>query len=406
MSKPSSRRVLGLSVLSALGLYSLLAASPASAFVLNGSNVTVSADDVNRSFDIFFDGSINEKSVSGLSSKATFTFLGFSSVGKNTEAAFKILLSNTSGNGISSRSSALGFDVNQPLLGVGNSDNAGSTRTSGLFSNDREGAFPNQFGDLDVCFTNGNTCQGGQNGGVYTGSSGSFLPILAFSGKVNTFTLSNFGVRYQSINGNGFNGDSGTGHGSTPPPVAAPAPTPAPPVVVAPTPVPPVVVAPTPAPPVVVAPTPVPPVVVAPTPAPPVVIEPTPVPPVVVEPTPVPPVVVEPTPAPPVVVAPTPAPPVVIEPTPVPPVVVEPTPVPPVVVAPTPAPPVVVAPTPAPPVVVAPTPAPPVVVAPTPAPPVVVAPTSDSTPQSVPEPGTVGGLVMAGLALLRQRRSR
>nr|WP_199318278.1 cistern family PEP-CTERM protein [Leptolyngbya sp. FACHB-541] len=363
MSKPSSRQVLGLSVLSTLGLYSLLAASPASAFVLNGGNVTVSADDANRSFDIFFDGSINEKSVSGLSSKATFTFLGFSSVGKNTEAAFKILLSNTSSNGISSRSSALGFDVNQTLLGVGHSDNAGSTRVSGLFSNDGEGAFPNQFGDLDVCFTNGNTCQGGQNGGVYTGSSDSFLPILAFSGNVNTFTLSNFGVRYQSINGNGFNDDSGTGHGSSPPPV-----------VVAPT--------PTPASPIVVAPTPTPPVVVAPTPVPPVAVAPTPAPPIVVEPTPAPPVVVEPTPAPPVAVAPTPVPPVVVEPTPALPVL-------PVVVEPTPALPV-----------------PPVMVEPTPVPPVAVEPASDSTPQSVPEPGTVGGLVMAGLALLRQRRTR
>ncbi|WP_347277368.1 cistern family PEP-CTERM protein [Leptolyngbya sp. FACHB-671] len=306
---------------------------------------------------------MNEKSVSGLSSKATFTFLGFSSVGKNTEAAFKILLSNTSSNGISSRSSALGFDVNQTLLGVGHSDNAGSTRVSGLFSNDGEGAFPNQFGDLDVCFTNGNTCQGGQNGGVYTGSSDSFLPILAFSGNVNTFTLSNFGVRYQSINGNGFNDDSGTGHGSFPLPV-----------VVAPT--------PTPASPIVVAPTPIPPVVVAPTPVPPVVVEPTPALPVL-------PVVVEPTPAPPVAVAPTPVPPVMVEPTPAPPVVVAPTPVPPVVVEPTPALPV-----------------PPVMVEPTPVPPVAVEPASDSTPQSVPEPGTVGGLVMAGLALLRQRRTR
>jgi hypothetical protein len=364
MSKLSSRQILGLSVLSTLGLYSLLAASPASAFVLNGGNVTVSADDVNRSFDIFFDGSVATNSVSGLASKATFTFLGFSSVGKNTEAAFKVLLSNTSSNGISSRSSALGFDVNQTLLGVGNSGNSGSTRVSGLFSNDREGAFPNQFGDLDVCFTNGNTCQGGQNGGVYTGESGTFLPTLAFSGKVNTFTLSNFGVRYQSINGNGFNGDSGTGHGSSTPPV-----------------------------------------VVKPTPVPPIVVEPAPVPPVVVEPTPVPPVVVEPTPVPPVVVEPTPVPPVVVEPTPVPPVVVEPTPVPPVVVEPAPVPPIVVEPAPVPPVVVEPAPVPPIVVEPTPAPPVAVEPTSDSTPQSVPEPGTVGGLVMAGLTLLRWRRS-
>lgn len=350
MSKLSSRRVLGLSVLSTVGLYSLLAASPASAFILNGGNVTVSASDVNHSFDIFFDGNVATNSVSGLSSKATFTFLGFSTVGKNTEAAFKISLSNTSSDGISSRSSSLGFDVDQILLGTGSANKTGNTRTSGIFGNDRSGAFPNEFGDVDVCFTNGNTCQGGGNGGVTTGKSGDFLPILAFAGKVDTFTLSNFGVRYQSINGNGFNGDSGTGRGSST--LTSPI---------------------------------VPPVVTEPTPAPPVVVEPTPAPPVVVEPAPVPPIVMEPAPVPPIAVEPIPAPPVVVEPTPVVSVAVEPTSVPPVVMEP---------------VVMEPAPVPPVVVEPTPAPPVAVEPTSNSTPQSVPEPGTITGLIMACLAMV------
>ncbi|NJO75727.1 MAG: cistern family PEP-CTERM protein [Leptolyngbyaceae cyanobacterium RM1_406_9] len=289
MFKSSSRLVLGLSILSTVGLYSLLAASPATAFILSSSGVTVSASDKNQSFDIFFGGNVDTKSVSELLSKATFTFLGFSTVGNNTEASFKVLLSNTSSGNVSSRTSALGFDVDQVLLGIGKSGgNGANTRVSGLFSNDREGSFPNQFGDIDVCFTDGNSCQGGQNGGVTTGTSAEFLPLLAFSGKVNTFTLSNFGVRYQSIDGRSsdgrsFNGASGTGRGSSTAPSMPPVvePTPVPPVT--PTPVAPVV-------PVVVEPIPVPPVV-EPTPIAPVV-------PVVVEPTPVPPVVTQPTPNP------------------------------------------------------------------------------------------------------------
>ena len=361
MPKLSSRLILGLPVLSAVGLYSLFIASPASAFVMNGGNITVGADDLNKSFDILFDGNVSEQNASGLSSKATFTFLGFSTIGKNTEAAFKVLLSNTSSSGISSRSSALGFDVDRDLVGTGDSGGSGNTRVSGLFSNDRAGSFPNKFGAIDVCFTNGNTCQGGKgegNGsGVMTGNTGEFLPILALSGKVSTVTLSNFGVRYQSINGNSFNGASGTGHGSFMPPVVVP------PVVVELPPAPPVVMAP-----VVVEPIPIPPVVV-----PPVVVEPIPVPPVVVPPVVVPPVVVEPIPVPPVVV-----PPVVVEPIPVPPVVV-----PPVVVEPTPVPPVV----------------PPVAVEPTPTP-------STSEPVAVPEPGMLGGLLITGLVAFCRGKKR
>ncbi|MGH1397147.1 MAG: cistern family PEP-CTERM protein, partial [Trichormus sp.] len=90
----------------------------------------------------------------------------------------------------------------------------------------RTGQFPNKFGEVDVCFTDGNTCQGGSNGGVTTGqAAATFSPILAFSGNVTSFTLSNLGVRYQSIKGKStinnqtFNGDSGTGRGYyTPPP--------------------------------------------------------------------------------------------------------------------------------------------------------------------------------------------
>ncbi|MBD2003089.1 MULTISPECIES: cistern family PEP-CTERM protein [Cyanophyceae] len=214
-----------LSALSLVGAYSLAVALPASAFTFSGDSVTIDSNDINQSFNVFFDGSINENNVSGLSSEAVFTFLGFKKVGSNTEAAFDILLKNTSSGGITSRTSALGFDVNLPLLGVGQPSGSENTRVSGLFTNDRSGQFPNGFGDIDVCFTNGNTCQGGSNGGVTTGNSGTFSPILAFSGSVNTFTLSNFGVRYQSITGS--IGGSGTGQG-TPSPSPSPTPEPVP----------------------------------------------------------------------------------------------------------------------------------------------------------------------------------
>lgn len=221
-----------LSALYGFGACFLAVMPSASAFSFsqNGDNVTITADDINKSFEINFNGNVSEKDVQGLSSTAVFKFLGFNTIGSGsnirTEAKFDILLSNTSSNGITSRTSALGFDVSAALRGIGNTNTSGNTRVSGLFTRDRSGAFPNKFGDVDVCFTNGNTCQGGSNGGVNTGdAAATFSPILAFRGDVTSFTLSNLGVRYQSIDGTStinnqtFKGASGTGRGYyTPPP--------------------------------------------------------------------------------------------------------------------------------------------------------------------------------------------
>lgn len=198
-----SKVAIGFSAISTLCLAFLADAPSASAFSLTGSSVTgITSADVGKSFDINFDGNVATQNVGGLKSKATFTLSSFS----GASAAWNIVLSNLSDSGITSRTSALGFDVSSVLSG-------GSS--SGLFSKAKlNGSFPNQFGDIDVCFTNGNTCQGGQNGGVSTGETGSFLATMNFASAVSSFDLSNFGVRYQSIAGTKL-GTSGTGRGTT-----------------------------------------------------------------------------------------------------------------------------------------------------------------------------------------------
>jgi hypothetical protein len=213
------------------------AAPSASAFTfLNDGSVGINDSDLNSTFTVNFDGNVATQNVTGLTSEATFKFLGFTTIAgatrnsTKTEAAFEISLSNTTSAPLLSRTSALGFDVwnfdgtslgsGLALQGIGNSSGSGDTRSIGLFVNDRSGSFPNQFGDVDVCFTNGNTCQGGTSGGVDNNPSTSnpqtdkFTATLAFSGSVSQFALNNFGVRYQSIDGNGFNGASGTGQGT------------------------------------------------------------------------------------------------------------------------------------------------------------------------------------------------
>lgn len=221
---------LGLSVIGSVGVYSLTVAPSASAFSFfdGGTAVGISESDVNSQFIVNFDGNVEEEDVTGLSSQAIFTFLGFNSGRGYTEAIFDVDLKNTSSEGITSRTSALGFDVwnwdstnlgsGMTLLGVGDDSGSGNTRVEGLFTNDIDGKFPNGVGKIDVCFTNGSTCTGGKGegngGGVSTGTTGNFKATLAFSGDVTSFALNNFGVRYQSINGQTFAGDSGTGRGT------------------------------------------------------------------------------------------------------------------------------------------------------------------------------------------------
>jgi hypothetical protein len=206
------------------GTLAIVPSASAFTFSANNDTVSIGSTDTNKSFDIVFDGNVDTNNVNGLSSAATFKFLGFTTIGTGTsaktEAKFDIKLTNTSNSGITSRTSALGFDVSRSLLGVGSTGGSGNTRVNGLFSNDRSGSFPNQFGSVDVCFTDGNTCQGGTNGGVDNNpntsilNSDNFTAILAFQGSINSFDLNNFGARYQSISGNGFNGASGTGKGN------------------------------------------------------------------------------------------------------------------------------------------------------------------------------------------------
>lgn len=207
----------GIPALSTIGLCSVLLAAPASAFTFNNGSVGIGVSDIGKSFQVAFDGSVDRTPIPGLSSLATITFLGFQAAGSNTLANLQISLANTSS--VVSRTSALGFNTSPSVTSA-------SVASGGLFSNTvLNGSLPNGFGSIGVCFTNGNTCQGGRNGGVFNGNTGTFSPTLAFSGSVNSFTLSNFGVRYQSIAGVS-QGTSGTGSGTPLPPPPPPPPPP------------------------------------------------------------------------------------------------------------------------------------------------------------------------------------
>ena len=188
----------------------LMAASAQAAVIIDA------VDDVGESFVIDFDGNVNQNDQPGLTAEATFTFEGIEQydfgapTGSQDAYKFTVSLFNNSSAPITnSRVSVLAMDIDPGILDA----DADGTFTFAVL----EGRLPNQFGDVDVCFKDGGgtqSCQGGGGGGVSIGDTGNFTIWLGYSQPIpSSITLSNFGVRYQSIAGSTF-GTSGTGTGT------------------------------------------------------------------------------------------------------------------------------------------------------------------------------------------------
>ncbi len=209
MFRPPLKLAIGFAVLASAGMASGAVAPSASAFTFTGGSVVLEEKDINQSFTISFDGNVEGQTIAGLTSEATFKFLGFSRTRAATQAQFEISLANTSSGDVISRTSALGFDINQTPI---------AATSSGLFSSSvLNGSLPNQFGSIGVCFANDQICDGQPNTGVDNDPSsklaqtGTFTTTVAFNGYVNQVALSNFGVRYQGIKSNSRSDLNGTG---------------------------------------------------------------------------------------------------------------------------------------------------------------------------------------------------
>ena len=173
------------------------------------------ASDVGSTWSLVFGGNVEGIDVSNLSAAADVTLESFT----GSAATLFVSLSNTTSGLLTSRVSSFGFLTTPNII-------SGSIAAGGLFDDVKIGTFPNQT-LVEACATDGNNCQGGQNGGVSTGQSGSFLMTINFGALYDEFSLDGFAVRYQSITGVSdgirFDDDSGTGKGSLSAPVPEPA---------------------------------------------------------------------------------------------------------------------------------------------------------------------------------------
>ena len=173
-------------------LFSAAALSLAFVTPAMATPITLDSGDVGQSFTLQYDGFSDGNTIGGLGAEATFTLTDVTA----NSYTFDYSLTNTTDSGLTSRVSSFSFNTDPDISG------ATSTGDFGYVVTDSN--YPNGIGTVDVCFKGGssNSCAGNQ-GGVTEGNTGTGSLTLTFADMVDSVSLSDFFVRYQSITGAG-----------------------------------------------------------------------------------------------------------------------------------------------------------------------------------------------------------
>lgn len=172
-------------------IFALVALSGLSSPAL-ADTIALDSSSIGQAYTFNFDGFADTTAIDGLTSSATFTLTGIS----GNDYLFDYAVSNTSSAPVTgSRVSSFAFNTNPDIQSA---VSTGDFSYTTLSSN-----YPNGIGTVDVCFKDANTgsCAGGGSGGLLLGESGAGTFTLSFSQPVSSLELSDFFVRYQSIEG-------------------------------------------------------------------------------------------------------------------------------------------------------------------------------------------------------------
>ena len=127
-----------------------------------------------------------------------------------TSVSFTVGLRNDTVAPNSSRISALGFATNPDIV-------LSASDATGAFDDVNTGSFPQPFPVIEACVLDeqNDTCNNGV-GGPTNGQVIFFNLVLGFSGDLSSIQMSDFGVRYQSLDipSFGIAGGSGVGIGT------------------------------------------------------------------------------------------------------------------------------------------------------------------------------------------------
>jgi len=167
--------------------------------------ITFSSANIGQSYTLGYNGFADGTTIDGLTAQTSFTLTGIS----GNDYTFDYSVSNTSADPITaSRVSSFAFNADP---------NIASATSTGAFSyTTLASTYPNGIGTVDVCFKDAQTgsCAGGGSGGLLLGETGTGSFTLGFSQPVSSLTLSDFFVRYQSIDGTNNPPSSASGSGT------------------------------------------------------------------------------------------------------------------------------------------------------------------------------------------------
>ena len=180
-------------------------------FSANASAIMLSSTGGSQGFSVDFNGNVDGTDYPGLNARADMSLSNVANGGLIW--ALNVSLYNLTNSSVfqSSRISVFGFSVGTNLIG-------GSV--TGVFTQFAMSGITAGAGiSTDFCVKGGggtNNCNGGGGAGVETGGIGSLQLNLNFDKVMDNIVLSNFGIRWQSLESNqhGITDGSGTGGGT------------------------------------------------------------------------------------------------------------------------------------------------------------------------------------------------
>ncbi|RJY10159.1 PEP-CTERM sorting domain-containing protein [Aurantiacibacter aquimixticola] len=161
--------------------------------------ITLDSGNIGDTFQIDLNGFSGNSS--GVVDNLTSTLLLTLDEVTGDRYTFSYEVQNTTGNGLTSNISSFAFNVDPDISGA-----SVTGAYSFAFVADGRGSdprYPNQVGNVDVCFKARNSGSCSNGGGVSEGSTGAGMLNLFFDQDETEITLSDFFVRYQGITGAG-----------------------------------------------------------------------------------------------------------------------------------------------------------------------------------------------------------
>lgn len=165
--------------------------------------VVINSADTGYSFTVDYTGLVGGAVTPQVSALGTYTYTGVTNGGLTYNFNYSLTNDSTT----TARLSGFAFDTTPNPAHVTVTGDFGQAYSGG-------GNYPEGFGHVDFCFSDGGgSCAGGGSGGYYNPDTGSGTFALTFAQVMSSVSFDDFVTRFQSISGV-QSGNSGIGTGA------------------------------------------------------------------------------------------------------------------------------------------------------------------------------------------------